>query len=120
LNYFTILTENWPGWVHSALEHPQNNTTLKQGNFDYLTKRKSKIFADAQQRITYSYNNVENTIVGYVEEDGDLICLYEYRGQYFGTEFLISFSRNSASYKLLHTEDSRQSPAGDDYPPASS
>lgn len=78
---------------------------MKQGNFDYLTKRKAKVFADPQQRITYSYNNVENTIVGYVEEDGDLICLYEYRGKYFGTEFLISFSRHSASYKLLNAEN---------------
>jgi hypothetical protein len=77
---------------------------LKQGNFDYLTKHKAKVFTDPRQRIIYSYNNVENTIVGYVEEDGDLICLYEYRGKYFGAEFLISFSRNSASYKLVHTE----------------
>lgn len=53
------------------------------------------------QRITYSYNDVENTIVGHVEENGDLICLYEYRGKYFGAEFLISFSKNSSSYKLI-------------------
>jgi hypothetical protein len=78
---------------------------LKQGNFDNLQKHQRKVFNDAKQRITYSYNNVENTIVGHVEENGDLICLYEYRGQHFGTEFLISFSRNSVSYKLINAEE---------------
>ena len=87
-----------------------NTKSLKQGSFDYLHSRKAKIFADNRQRITYSYNNVENTIVGYVEENGDLICLYEYRGQYFGTEFLISFSRNSASYKLINAESEERLP----------
>jgi hypothetical protein len=87
---------------------PLKNNHLKQGNFDYLTNHKGKVFTAARQRITYSYNNVENTIIGYVEENGDLICLYEYRGQYFGTEFLISFSRNSASYKLLNAEQEEE------------
>jgi hypothetical protein len=78
---------------------------LKQHNFEYLIKHKSKSFSDAKQRITYSFNNVENTIIGQVEEDGNLICLYEYRGKYIGTEFLISFSKNSVSYKLLTVEE---------------
>jgi hypothetical protein len=78
---------------------------LKQSNFDYLTKHKSKSFSDAKQRITYSFNNVENTIIGQVEEDGNYICLYEYRGKYIGTEFLISFSKSSVSYKLINIDE---------------
>jgi hypothetical protein len=77
---------------------------LKQGNFDNLQKHQRKVFTEERKRITYSYNNVESTIVGHMEEDGDLICLYEYRGKYFGTEFLISFSKHSVSYKLVHAE----------------
>ncbi len=78
---------------------------MKQQHFDYLTKHKSKSFADAKQRITYSFNNVESTIIGQVEEDGNHICLYEYRGKYVGTEFLISFSKHSISYKLINVEE---------------
>jgi hypothetical protein len=78
---------------------------LKQSNFDYLAKHKSKSFADAKQRITYSFNNIESTIIGQVEEEGNNICLYEYRGKYIGTEFLISFSKNSVSYKLLNVDE---------------
>jgi hypothetical protein len=78
---------------------------LKQSNFDYLAKHKSRSFSDAKQRITYSFNDVENTIIGQMEEEGNNICLYEYRGKYIGTEFLISFSRNSVSYKLLNVEE---------------
>jgi hypothetical protein len=78
---------------------------LKQSNFDYLTKHKSKSFSDAKQRITYSFNNIENTIIGQVEEDGNYICLYEYRGKYIGTEFLISFSKSSVSYKLITVDE---------------
>jgi len=81
---------------------------LKQGNFDFLSRHKAKTFPDTPRRITYSYNNVENTIIGHIEEEGDLIWLYEYRGQYFGTEFLISFSRNSASYKLIGADEELQ------------
>lgn len=78
---------------------------LNNRNFEYITKHKSKSFADAQQRITYSFNNVENTIIGQVEEEGNYICLYEYRGKYIGTEFLISFSKYSVSYKLINVEE---------------
>lgn len=77
---------------------------MKQGNFNYLQQHQKKVFASPLQRITYSFNDRQNTITGYLEEAGDLICLYEYRGHYFGAEFLISFSRFSNSYKLLHTE----------------
>ncbi|MEO8173518.1 MAG: hypothetical protein ABI581_10560 [Sediminibacterium sp.] len=78
---------------------------MKQSNFEYITKHKSKSFSEARQRITYSFNNVENTIIGQVEEDGNNISLYEYRGKYIGTEFLISFSRNSVSYKLINIDE---------------
>ena len=82
-----------------------NIGTLKQQNFEYITKHKSKSLNDVTQRITYSFNNLESTIIGQVEEDGNNICLYEYRGKYIGTEFLISFSKNSVSYKLLNVEE---------------
>ena len=78
---------------------------LKQENFEYITKHISRSFADTKQRITYSFNNIEKTIIGQVEEDGNYICLYEYRGKYIGTEFLISFSKNSVSYKLINIEE---------------
>jgi hypothetical protein len=48
---------------------------------------------------------VESTIIGQVEEDGNTICLYEYRGKYIGTEFLISFSKDSVSYKLINVDE---------------
>jgi len=78
---------------------------LKQSNFEYITKHKSKSFSDSKQRITYSFNNVESTIIGQVEEDGNNICLYEYRGKYIGTEFLICFSKDSVSYKLINVDE---------------
>lgn len=78
---------------------------MKPENFEYITKHKSRSFADTKQRITYSFNNVEKTIIGQVEENGNYICLYEYRGKYIGTEFLISFSKNSVSYKLINIEE---------------
>ncbi len=82
-------------------------STLKQQNFEYLTKHKSRSFSDAKQRITYSFNNLEHTIIGQMEEDGNFIYLYEYRGKYIGTEFLISFSKNSVSYKLIDVEEGK-------------
>ena len=78
---------------------------VKQGNFEHITKHKSKSFADLKQRITYSYNNIESTIIGQVEEEGNQIFLYEYRGKYIGTEFLISFAKNSSSYKLINVDE---------------
>ncbi|MCK9402766.1 MAG: hypothetical protein M0Q26_05150 [Chitinophagaceae bacterium] len=78
---------------------------MKQSNFEYIAKHKSKSFDDLKQRITYSYNNVERTIIGQVEEDGNQIFLYEYRGKYIGTEFLISFSKSSVFYKLINVDE---------------
>ena len=85
-----------------------NTGIVKQQNFEYITKHKSKSLNDVTQRITYSFNNTESTIIGQVEEDGNNICLYEYRGKYIGTEFLISFSKNSVSYKLVNVEEKQQ------------
>jgi hypothetical protein len=85
--------------IHSPVT--QNTSALKQQHFEYLTKHKSRNFSDAKQRILYSFNNVESAIIGQVEEEGNYISLYEYRGPYIGTEFLISFSKNSVSYKLI-------------------
>ena len=82
-----------------------NLYALKQSSFEYLTKHKSRSFTDSKQRITYSFNNVESTIIGQVEEEGNTICLYEYRGKYIGTEFLISFSKDSVSYKLINVDE---------------
>jgi hypothetical protein len=89
-----------------------NRYSLNQRNFEYITKHKSKSFADTKQRITYSFNDVENTIIGQVEEDGNYICLYEYRGKYIGTEFLISFSKYSVSYKLINVEEKQDELVG--------
>jgi hypothetical protein len=80
---------------------------LKQSNFEYITKHKSKSFTDTKQRITYSFNSMEKTIIGQMEEEGNYIFLFEYRGKYIGTEFLISFSKDSVSYKLI-TVDEKQ------------
>ncbi|HEY1018630.1 MAG TPA: hypothetical protein VGE25_06525 [Sediminibacterium sp.] len=78
---------------------------MKQGNFEYINKHKSRSSADPKQRITYSFHNKEYTIIGQVEEEGNLVCIYEYRGKYIGTEFLISFSKNSVSYRLINVDE---------------
>lgn len=65
----------------------------------------SRTSTDPKQRITYSFHDVETTIIGKVEELNNHLCLYEYRGKYIGTEFLISFSKQSVSYKLISVED---------------
>ncbi|MDE3253206.1 MAG: hypothetical protein KGO92_10400 [Bacteroidota bacterium] len=78
---------------------------MTQGNFAYLTKHVSRTSSDPKQRITYSFHDVETTIIGKVEEINNNLCLYEYRGKYIGTEFLISFSKHSVSYKLISVED---------------
>jgi hypothetical protein len=67
----------------------------------YFSQLESKPYSDQQQLITYSFNEQERTIVGFMEEIGEQIYLYEYRGDYIGTEFFISFSRRSISYKLI-------------------
>jgi hypothetical protein len=80
---------------------------MKQGQeaFRYYSGHESKSFPDQKQSITYSYNDIENTIIGIVEEKQGLIFLYEYRGKYVGTEFFISFSRDSVTYKLINVTD---------------
>lgn len=72
---------------------------------DYYSKLKPKLFSDHKQKITYSFNESERTITGLIQERDDLIYLYEYRGQYIGIEFFISFSKNSVSYKLIRVDD---------------
>lgn len=78
---------------------------MAQNQFDYINKHESKSFPEPEKRITYSYNDIEITILGQVETEGDIIRLYEYRGAFFGSEFLISFSKNSTSYKLLDVQE---------------
>ncbi len=77
-------------------------------NFEYYTQKKEKSFSDQTQLITYSFNEKEQTIIGIVEEKGDLIYLYEYRGKYVGIEFFISFSKKSISYKLIKVDEQIQ------------
>ena len=74
-------------------------------HFDYYTKYENRSYSDQKQVITYSFNDNERTIIGSMEEKGDLIFLYEYRGKYIGTEFFISFSKNSTSYKLIKVDE---------------
>jgi hypothetical protein len=74
---------------------------MKRKHFEYYKTHENRTFSDQQYLITYSFNSIEQNIVGLVEEKKNLIYLYEYRGKYIGTEFLISFSNDSTSYKLL-------------------
>jgi len=71
-------------------------------NFDYYSNFREKIFADQKQLITYSFNETEQTIIGLMEEKENHIYLYEYRGKFVGFEFFISFSKDSASYRLIN------------------
>jgi len=72
--------------------------------FDYYSNFELKSFPDQKQRITYSFNEKETTITGIMMEKKDLIFLYEFRGDYIGVEFFISFSKESISYKLIKVE----------------
>ena len=78
---------------------------MRTKNFEYYTQHREKTFSDKNQLITYSFNEKEQTIIGIVEEKGDLIYLYEYRGKYIGIEFFISFSKKSISYKLIEVNE---------------
>jgi hypothetical protein len=71
-------------------------------NINYYTAHEQRSFPDQKQMITYSFNDKQQTIIGTMEEREGLIFLYEYRGKYVGTEFFISFSKNSISYKLIN------------------
>jgi hypothetical protein len=72
---------------------------------DYYSKLKPRLISDQKQRITFSFNETERTITGIVQEREDFIYLYEYRGQYIGIEFFISFSKKSISYKLIRVDE---------------
>lgn len=72
---------------------------------NYYASHEDKIFPDQKQVISYSFNEVERTIIGIMEEEEDLIYLYEYRGKYIGFEFLISFSKKSISYTLIQVKE---------------
>ncbi|MEI9913162.1 MAG: hypothetical protein WDO71_28110 [Bacteroidota bacterium] len=75
---------------------------MEKKHIDYYnTKHENRSFSDQKQSITYSFNDHERTIIGAMEEKDNLIYLYEYRGKLVGTEFFISFSKKSASYKLI-------------------
>jgi hypothetical protein len=74
-------------------------------HFDYYSKFETASFPDQKQLITYSFNEKVKTITGIVMEKRDLIFLYEYRGEYIGIEFFISFSKESISYKLIKVEE---------------
>jgi hypothetical protein len=49
---------------------------------------------------------IMKTIIGAMQEKDNLIFLYEYRGVLVGTEFFISFSKTSISYKLIKVDES--------------
>lgn len=78
---------------------------MDRKQFEYYTRHESKSFSDHHRLITYTFNDNEKTIVGAIEERDNLIFLYEYRGKYVGTEFFISFSKNSISYKLIKVDE---------------
>jgi hypothetical protein len=72
---------------------------------NYYGEHVDKVFPDQKQLITFSHNEKEQTIIGIVEEKNGFIYLYEYRGQFAGTEFYISFSKDSQNYKLIKVSD---------------
>ena len=78
---------------------------MRNKNSSYYSDYEPRIFPDQKQLITYSYNETESTITGIMLEKKDLIFLYEYRGEYVGIEFFISFSKESISYKLIKVEE---------------
>jgi hypothetical protein len=77
---------------------------MQHKHFDFYSTETTPV-PDQKQLITYSYNEHERKITGIMLEKEDLIFLYEYRGKYIGTEFFISFSKNSTAYKLIKVED---------------
>jgi len=73
---------------------PVKLSTMNSKQVDYYAKLKTRFISDQKQRITYSFNDEERTITGVMQEKEDFIYLYEYRGQYIGIEFFISFYAN--------------------------
>lgn len=84
---------------------PVETVYMNGKQVDYYSKLKPKLLSDQKQKITFSFNEVERTITGLVQEKEGLIFLYEYRGQFIGIEFFISFSKQSVSYKLIKVDD---------------
>lgn len=78
---------------------------MKHKHFDYYSASEPEPLPDQKQLITYSFNEHERKITGTILEKSDFIFLYEYRGKYIGTEFFISFSKNSTAYKLIKVEE---------------
>ncbi len=73
--------------------------------FNFYTRHEEKSFPAQKQLIKYSFNEKEQTIIGHMEEKEGQIYLFEYRGIYVGTEFFISFSKQSISYKLIEVNE---------------
>ena len=78
---------------------------MRTKTLNFYATHEEKSFPDQKQLIIYSFNQTEQTIIGIMEEKKDMIFLYEYRGKYIGTEFLISFSKESVSYKLIQVDE---------------
>jgi hypothetical protein len=74
--------------------------TRKQSD-DFAREDRVTLLAQEPISFTYSFNHIERTVIGQVEERNNQIYLYEYRDKYIGTEFFISFSKESVSYKLI-------------------
>lgn len=78
---------------------------MKQKQQYSLPQHISKSVTDHLQNITFSIYGVERSIIGIMTEVENYIYLYEYRGKQTGTEFFISFSKNSISYKLINVQE---------------
>lgn len=86
----------------SSLVLPPLKSFILNTSKTYYATHEEKIFSDDErQMITFSYNGKIQTITGVIEEKGDFIYLYEYRGKYVGIEFFISFSKQSDTYKII-------------------
>jgi hypothetical protein len=82
---------------------------MNRKHYNYYQTHESRVHSGQNNMITYTFNKVERTIFGLMEERNNLIFLYEYRGNYIGTEFLISFSADSCSYKLVSISEPTKS-----------
>jgi hypothetical protein len=94
--------------MHSAanvLPFFMKSGMMHDKRFDYYSRFEVMPIPPQKQLITYSFNDNERTITGLMLEKKDLIFLYEYRGEYIGVEFFISFSKQSSSYKLIRVQE---------------
>ncbi|MBP9214013.1 MAG: hypothetical protein V9E96_06220 [Chitinophagaceae bacterium] len=78
---------------------------MKHKELFSLHQHTSRTLADSLQVITYTSFGKEYSIKGIMEEVENYIYLYEYRGKQIGTEFFISFSKNSTTYKLVDVQE---------------